>query len=202
MTSFLQTAKGGIQPINGRAGSLVENLNQANQGTPGKDVIVNVVNQIIAATQVNMPVNVCDPQAALQRTQQRVQQQVQQILENYIIQEVKNELAVSAPVLDLQKQLQNLQLQPQTESINQQIEIVEKEMQNNVRNAIVGVVGRAATQLPQVTKVANSTAAGLKTVSSVAESLATFVPSQGINMSAYGGAGQKTIQTVSQACWI
>ncbi|MEG4294215.1 hypothetical protein Q5692_35675, partial [Microcoleus sp. C2C3] len=69
-----------------------------------------------------------------------------------------------------------------------------------INSAILGAIGRTATQLPQAAKVANSTAAGIKTVTSVAESLSTFVPSQGINMGAYGA--QKTVQTVSQACSI
>lgn len=203
MASFLSLPGGGIQPINGRSGALTEDLKTANQGTPGRDIVVSVVQQINAATQIRIPPNACDPQAALQRAQQQFQQKVQQILENYISQEVQNEVAISPTIIDFQRELQNLQSQQQvTESITQQIEIIETEINKELNKVIIGVIGRAATTLPQVTKVANSTAAGVKTVASVAESLATFVPSQGINMSAYGAAGQRTIQTVSQACSI
>jgi hypothetical protein len=202
MVSFLSLPGGGIQPINGRAGAGVEDLKKANEGTPGRDIIVNVINQLQAASQIRISPNACDPQAAVQRTQQQFQKRVQQIMERYLLQEVQNEVAVSAPIQNLQQQLQNLQSQPVTESIAQQTEIIEKEIQNELNGLIVGVIGRAAQQLPQVTKVANSTAAGVRTVASVAESLAAFAPSQGINMSAYGSAGQRTIQTVSQACFI
>jgi hypothetical protein len=202
MSAFLSLPNGSIQPINGTAGTTVKDLTTANQGTPGRDVIVNVVNQIHAATQIRIPPNACDPQAALQRAQQQFQQRVQQILENHILQEVQNEVAVSPTIKSLQEQLQNLQSQEATESITQQAEIIQKDIESQLNTVIIGVIGRAAVELPQVTKVANSTAAGIKTVASVAESLATFVPSQGINMSAYGSVGQKGIQTVSQACSI
>jgi hypothetical protein len=202
MTSFLSLPGGGVQPINGKAGATVEDLKKAKEGTPGRDIIANVVNEIHAATRITIPPNACDPQAAIQRAQQNFQRQVQKIMEKYILQEVQNKIAVSAPILSLQQQLQELQSQPVTDSIAQQAEIIEKEIQNELNGVIIGVIGRAAQQLPQVTKVANSTAAGIKTVASVAESLAAFVPSQGINMSAYGSVGQKTIQTVSQACSI
>jgi len=203
MTAFLSLPGGGIQPINGKNGSLINDLETANRGTPGRDIIINVVNQIHAATNVRIPANACDPQAALQRVQQQFQQRVQQILENYITQEVQNEVAASPVIKGLQEELQNLQSsQETTESIAQQVEAIEKDINNQLNSMIVGVIGKAATQLPQVTKIVNSTAAGVKTVASVAESLATFVPSQGINMSAYGSVGQKGIQVVSQACSI
>lgn len=202
MTSFLQTAQGGIQPINGKAGSFTEDLKKANQGTPGQDIIVNVINQINAATQIRISPNACDPQAALQRAQQQLQQKVRQIIENYIVQEVQNQVTTSAPILDLQKQLQVLQTQEATESAIQQAEIIEKDIQSALNTIITVVIQKAALELPQATKVANSSAAGIRTIASVAESLAAFVPSPGINLSAYASVGQKTIHTVSQACSI
>jgi hypothetical protein len=202
MTAFLSLPGGAIQPINGKAGAITEDLATANRGTPGRDIIVSLANQINAATQIRIPPNACDPQAALQRAQQQFQQRIQQILENFILQEVQNEVATSPVIKNLQEQLQTLQSQEATESAIQQAEIIQKDIEKELNGMIIGVIGRAASQLPQVTKVANSTAAGLKTIGSVAESLATFVPSQGINMSAYGSVGQKGIQTVSQACSI
>lgn len=203
MVSFLQTAQGGIQPINGRAGSFTEDLRKANQGTPGQNIIVNVVNQINAAAQIRVPPNACDPQAALQRAQQQFQQKVRQIVENYIVQEVQNQVTNFAPILDLQKQLQTLQSQQEvTESISQQAEAIEKQIEQTLAAIITVTIQKAALDLPQVAKVANSSAAGIRTIGSVAESLAAFVPSQGINMSAYGSVAQKGIQTVSQACSI
>jgi len=200
MVSFLQTAKGGIQPINGKAGSIIEDAAKAEKGKPGHDVIINVVNQITTATQISLPRNACNPQAALQRAQQQLQQRIQQIIEQHIQQEVRQEVENSTAIKDLQKQLETIQKSEQSESTTQQTEIIEKEIQNQVNSAILGAIGRTATQLPEAAKVANSTAAGIKTVASVAESLSTFVPSQGINMGAYGA--QKTVQTVSQACSI
>lgn len=202
MTTFLSLPRGGIQPINGKAGAITKDLATANQGTPGRDIIVNLADQINAATQIRIPPNACDPQAALQRAQQQFQQRVQQIVENFILEEVQKEIAASPVIKSSQQQLQDLQSQEATESVTQQVEIIQKDIEKEVNGMIVGVIGRTATQLPQVTKIANSTAAGLKTIGSVAESLATFVPSQGINMSAYGSVGQKGIQTVSQACSI
>jgi hypothetical protein len=202
MTTFLSLPGGGIQPINGRAGALTKDLAEANRGKPGRDIIINVVNQIEEATKIRISPNACDPQAALQRAQQQFQQRVQQILENYLIQEVQNEVGISPVIREMQRQLQVLQEQETTESVTQQVEMAEIEINNELNKILIGVVGRAATQLPQVTKVANSSAAGIKTVASVAESLAAFVPSQGINMSAYGSVGQKGIQVVSQACSI
>jgi hypothetical protein len=202
MTAFLSLPGGGIQPINGKAGSITKDLTIANQGTPGRDVVVSLANQINAASQVRIPPNACDPQAALQRVQQQFQRNIQQILENYIVQQVQNEVAASPVIKNLQEQLQNLQSQGNTESAMQQVEIIEKDMENQINGMIVGVIGRAAVELPQVTKVANSSAAGVKTIGAVAESLSTFVPSQGINLSAYRSIGQKGIQTVSQACSI
>ncbi|MEG4484857.1 hypothetical protein [Microcoleus sp. D2_18a_B4] len=203
MVSFLTPATGGIQPINGRNGATIEGLINAERGKPGKDIVPNVVNQIIAATQVSVPANACDPQAALQRAQQQIQEKVQLILVNYIQQQVQQEVSNSASIQQLQKELQAIQqTQNQTESIQQQAEIIEKDMQKQLSGLIVGVVGRASQQLPQVAKLANTNAAGLKTIATVAESLSTFVPSQGINMSAYASATQKTVQTVSQACYI
>ena len=202
MASFLQTAQGGIQPINGKAGSFTEDLKKANQGKPGQNIVVNLANQIIAATQIRIPPNACDPQTALQRAQQQVQQKVRQIIENHIVQQVQNQVIDSAPITNLQKQLQDLQAQEVTESVIQQVETIEQEIQSTLNAIITVAIQQTALQLPQVTKVANSSAAGIKTIGSVAESLAAFVPSQGINMSAYGSVGQKTIQTVSQACSI
>lgn len=205
MVSFVTPASGGIQPINGRAGSIVEDIVKADRGKPGRDIIPNIINQIEAATQVSLPPNACDPQAALQRAQQQVQQQVQLIIEQHITQQVQQEVQNSAPIIEMQKQLESLK-QPQgvevSESVKQQVEIIEKDIQTQINSAIVGVIGRVSTQLPQAAKVANTSAAGIKTVASVAESLAAFVPSQGINMSAYGSVTQKTVQTVSQACFI
>lgn len=202
MVSFLTPATGGIQPINGRNGATIEGLINAERGKPGKDIVPNVVNQIIAATQVSVPPNSCDPQAALQRAQQQIQEKVQLILVTYIQQQVQQEVGNSTSIQQLQQQVQQLQNQTQTESIKQQTEVIEKDIQNQLNALIVGVVGRASTQLPQVAKVANTSAAGIKTVATVAESLATFVPSQGINMSAYATTTQKSIQTVSQACYL
>jgi hypothetical protein len=203
MVSFLAPAGGGIQPINGRAGSLVEDLKKANQGTPGRDIVVNTVNQIIAASQIYVPPNACDPQAVLQRMQQQAQQKIQLILEQHIQQQVEQDVRNSAPIQEFQRQIQSLrQNQEITASINQQIEILEKDIQKAITVAIVGVIARVSTQLPQVAKAANTSTTGLKTIATVAESLATFVPSQGINMSAYGSIGQKGIQTISQACSI
>lgn len=203
MASFLQTAQGGVQPINGKSGSFTEDLKKANQGTPGQDIIVNVVNQINAAAQIRVPPNACDPQAALQRAQQQFQQKVRQIVENYIVQEVQNQVANSAPILDSQKQLQTLQSQQEvTESISQQAEVIEKQIEQTLAAIITVTIQKAALDLPQVAKVANSSAAGIRTIGSVAESLAAFVPSQGINMNAYSSVAQRGIQTVSQACSI
>lgn len=203
MVSFVTPATGGIQPINGKAGATIEGLINADRGKPGKDIVPNVVNQIIAATQVSVLLNACDPQAALQRAQQQIQQKVQLILVNYIQQQVQQEVDNSASIQQLQKDLQALQqAQNQTESVKQQTEIIQKDIQNQLNGLIVGVVGRASQQLPQIAKVANTSAAGVKTIATVAESLSSFVPSQGINMSAYASATQKSIQTVSQACFI
>ncbi|MEG4294276.1 hypothetical protein Q5692_39035 [Microcoleus sp. C2C3] len=132
MTSFLQTAQGGIQPINGKAGGIVEDAAKADKGKPGHDTVINVVNQITAATQVSLPPNACDPQAALQRAQQQVQQRVQQIIEQHIQQEVQQEVQNSAPIKDLQEQLQTIQQSEQSESTTQQIEVIEKEIQNQI----------------------------------------------------------------------
>lgn len=203
MVSFVTPATGGIQPINGKNGATIEGLINADRGKPGKDIVPNVINQIIAATQAAIPSGSCDPQAALQRAQQQIQEKVQLILVTYVQQQLQQEVENSASIQQLQKNLQTLQqVQNQTESIQQQTEIVQKDIQNQINGLIVGVIGRASQQLPQVAKVANTSAAGVKTIANVAESLAAFVPSQGINMSAYANATQKSIQTVSQACYI
>lgn len=201
MTAFLQTPEGGIQPIDGKNGAITNDLIKAEQGKPGKQLIANTLNQIIAATQVNLPSNACDRQAALLRAQQQIQQRVQVILQNYIIQQSQQTVEISGTIQGLTQNLQNLQKQPQTETVFQQIEVIEKDIQNELNGIIVGVIGRASSALPQAAKVANSSAAGVKTIASVAESLAAFVPSQGINMKNYGST-VKTIQTVSQSCYL
>ncbi|MEG4133240.1 hypothetical protein QUA41_30615 [Microcoleus sp. Pol11C1] len=202
MAAFLSPAIGGLQPINGRNGSIINDIIKAEQGKPGQDIVVNSLNQIIAATQVNIPRNNCDPQGQLIRAQQEVQQKVQLILTNYITQLTEETVSTSATIKNLTAQLKTLQQIAVSESITQQIEIVEKDIQKELNGIIVGVIGRVSQTLPQAAKVANTSAAGIKTVASVAESLSSFVPSQGINMSAYTNVGQKSIQTVSQACFI
>ena len=202
MTTFLIPPGGGIQPINGRNGSIVSDMATADRGKPGKDIVVNPVNQVIAGTGISMPMSNCDPQSQLQRQQQQIQQQVQQKLEQQIIQNIQQAISQDTSIQNLQQQLQNIQQQSgQGQNINsgvQQQEIVNKEMEQQIQKIIVGAVVKASQQMPNAVKVANSVTAGLKPVASVAESLSAFVPSQGINMSAYGT--QKTIQTVSQAC--
>jgi 23S rRNA pseudoU1915 N3-methylase RlmH len=202
MTAFLNPAIGGLQPINGKNGGIINDIIKAEQGKPGQNIVVNSLNQIIAATQLNLPRNNCDPQGQLVRAQQKVQQQVQLILTNYITQLTQEVVNNSATIKSLSTQLATLQQTVLSESVSQQIEIVEKDIQKELNVIIVGVVGRASQSLPQAAKVANTSAAGIKTIASVAESLSSFVPSQGINMSAYSNVGQKSIQTVSQSCFL
>jgi len=202
MTAFFSPAIGGIQPINGKNGGIINDLIKAEQGKPGQNIIVNSLNQIIAATQVSLPRNSCDPQGQLVRARQEMQQKVQLILTDYITQLTQETVNTSATIKSLSNQLTTLQQTTLSESVSQQIEVIEKDIQKELNGIIVGVIGRASTTLPQVAKVANTSAAGIKTIASVAESLSSFVPSQGINMSAYGTVGQKSIQTVSQACFI
>ena len=199
MVAFLRPAKGGIQPINGKNGSIINASANANEGKPGRQIIPNPINIITAGTQISLPINNCDPQSQLQRQQQRIQQQIQQIIEQQIIQNIQEGIQKNANIQNIQQQLQNLEQQKsQGEDVTQQIEIAEKETQSQLESIIAAAVARASQQMPQAAKAANSVSAGLKPIASVAESLSTFVPSQGINMGNYGTV--KTVQTVSQAC--
>ncbi|MEG4579358.1 hypothetical protein QUA71_06945 [Microcoleus sp. MON1_C5] len=202
MVAFVSPAVGGLAPVNGKNGGIINDIIKAEQGKPGQDIVVNSLNQIIAATQVNIPRNNCDPQGQLVRAQQEMQQKVQLIITNYITQLTQETINNSATIKNLTAQLTTLQQTALPESVNQQIEVVQKDIQKELNAIIIGVIGRASTTLPQAAKVANTSAAGIQTVASVAESLSSFVPSQGINMSAYTNVGQKSIQTVSQACFL
>lgn len=202
MVAFLKPAQGGILPINGKNGSIINASANANQGKPGKEIIPHPINVIEAITQVSLPVNNCDPQSQLQRQQQQIQKQIQQIVEQQIIENIKEGVSQNADIQNIQQQLQNLQQQQtQGEDVSQQIEIAEKEAQTQLESIIAAAVTRAAQQMPQAVKAANSVGAGLNPVASAAQSLNTFVPSQGINMGNYGNT-VKQVQTVSQACFI
>ena len=201
MVAFLKPAKGGIQPINGKNGSVISASANANEGKPGRQIIPNPINVINAGTQISMPVSNCDPQSQLQRQQQQIQKQIQQIVEQQIIENIKEGIKQSQNIQNIQQQIQNIQQQKaQGEDVSQQIEIAEKEAKSQMESIIAAAVARASQQMPQAAKIANSVGAGLKPVASVAESLSTFVPSQGINMGNYGTV--KQVQTVSQACFL
>lgn len=204
MATFLSPASGGIQPINGRAGSIIGGMSAANQAKPGGDIIINIVNAIVAAATIVEQILNCSPQAQQQRVQQRLQQQVQQQVRQLILQNIQQEIRVNQDLQNVQQQMQSLrqlQTQEQSEFLKQQIQIVEQESQQLLQKIIVGAIGKAAQQAPQAAKIANSVSAGLKPIAAVAESLSTFVPSQGINMKNYGSA-IKTVQTVSQSCFL
>jgi hypothetical protein len=127
---------------------------------------------------------------------------MQQIMEQQIIQNIQEAVNVSPDLQVQQQQLEKLkQQQDQGQNVEQQIEILEKEAKAQLETIIAAAVIKASEQLPQVTKVANSSAAGINTTASVAESLRSFIPSQGINMGNYGNT-VKNVQTVSQACSI
>lgn len=202
MVAFVKPASGGILPINGKNGSIINASANANEGKPGKEIIPHPINAIKAGTEVVFPTNSCDPQSQLQKQQQQIQKQIQQIVEQQIVENIKEGIKESTNIQNIQQQLEKLQeQQKQGEDVSQQIEIVEKEAQSQLETIIAGAVARASQQLPQAAKVANAVGAGLKPVASVAESLSTFVPSQGINMGNYGNAA-KNVQTVSQACFL
>lgn len=200
MTSFLRPAIGGTMGISGRNGDIINSLGAANRGKPGQQWIPHPINIIETISNIGESFNNCDPQSQLQKTQQQIQQQIQQVVTQQINSNIQEEINRGNIQSDLQK-LQELQeRQAQGQDVNQQIEIAEKQVQNQMQNIIASAVARAATQMPNATKIANSASAGLKPVASVAESLANFVPTQGINMGNYASNTIKNVQTVSQAC--
>jgi hypothetical protein len=202
MVAFLKPAKGGILPINGKNGSIINASANANEGRPGRQIIPHPINIIIADAQTAYPTNNCDPFSQLQKQQQRIQQQIQQAVEQQITANIQEGIRQNANIQNIQKQLQNLEQQKaQGSDVNQQIETAEKEAQSQLEGIIAGAIARASQQLPQAAKVANSTSSGLKPIASVAESLRSFVPSQGINMGNYGNS-IKNVQQVSQGCFI
>lgn len=210
MSAFVVPASGGIVSVKGVAGAAVNDMAAADRGKPGRDIVVSKINQVTAGSDGAAPANNCDPQSQLEKVQQRIQQQVQQKLELRISQIIQQEVSQNVNLKNLQQQMQQIQQQigqsagqsaEVQRQVQQQQEIVNKQMQEQMKGIVVGAIGKASQQLPNAAKVANSVAAGLKPVASVAESLSSFVPSQGINMGSYGSK-LKTIQTVSQACFV
>lgn len=204
MTAFLKTSggTGGTVAISGQGGSIVNTLGDAERGKPGQQLIphpLNVIETIAATTE---QFNNCNPQSQLQKTQQRVQQRVQQGITQQITVNLQESVANSPLLQNNLQQLQNLQqLLLQGEKVEQQIEILNVQVQDQIKALLVSATLLATQQMPTAAKVANSTTAGLKPIVTVAESLANFVPSQGINMQAYS-SGVKSVQTVSQACYL
>lgn len=199
MTAFLKPASGGLQPINGKNGAVINDAAAADRGKPGQQFVPNRLNVIEAAKNISLPISNCDPQAQLQRVQQQVQQRVQQAVIQQITQNIQQAVQQDASIQNLQQQMQSLQQQQQQgQDISQQLEIIEKETQSQIQKIIAGAVAKAAQQMPNATKVANTAAAGLKptaAVVSVAEQL------QAIE-AARKATTVKTVQQVSQACFL
>lgn len=199
MTAFLKPAAGGLQPIGGKNGAVINDAAAADRGKPGQQLVPNRLNVIEAAKNISLPISNCDPQSQLQRVQQQVQQRVQQAVTQQITQNIQQAVQQDASIQNLQQQMQSLQQQQQQgQDVSQQLEIVEKETQSQIQKIIAGAVAKAAQQMPNATKVANATAAGLKptaAVVSVAEQL------QAIE-AARKATTVKTVQQVSQACFL
>ena len=160
MTTFLAPARGGIQPINGKAGAISAESAAADKGKPGRETIIHELNRIAEAARIQMLMSNCDPQSQLQKVQQQVQRQVQQVIEQRIGEIIQQEVSTNQDLKSIQERLQSIQQQAQSQGLNQslqqQAEIANKELQSQISKVIVGAIGKASQQMSQAAKIAIS----------------------------------------------
>ncbi|MEG4273800.1 MULTISPECIES: hypothetical protein [unclassified Microcoleus] len=206
MVSFLTPATGGIQPINGRAGSIVKDLAEAKRGVPGQDIIPHPINKIIAATQIALAQPSCDPETATQRTAAQVQKTIIEIIYNAIEDTIKGTLETSVEVQQILKKLEPLEaLQELSTSQLQEMELLNKDLDVQRKAATIAAISAVSRAAPTAAQAANAAmgASNIKLIAGVAAHLEAPV-GVAINLGRYGGVGEaitvEAIEVVSQAC--
>lgn len=206
MVTFVTPAIGGIQPINGKAGAIVKDLIDAKRGVPGRDIVPNPVNKIIAATQIALASPNCEPQTAIQRTAARVQETIIEIIYNEIEYTIKNTLEQSIETQQTVKKLQELtNLQELSEAQFQEMELLNKDLELQRKAATIAAISAISRATPTAAQTVNAAVASgnIKLIAGVAAHLEAPIGTA-INLGRYGAIGEvitvEAVEVVSQAC--
>lgn len=204
MVSFLAPARGGIQPINGRAGGIIEDMITAKKGVPGRDIVINPINKIISTTQIIMPAVSCDPQSATQRTLGQIKVTIEDIITNNIKQTVQQTIEQNAEIKQIENKLEELkQSQELSVSQFQEMEILEIDKANQIKAATIAAISAVSRAMPEAVKIANIAGNNVKMIGGVAAHLEAPIGTA-INLGRYGAVGEtitvKVVEVVSQTC--
>lgn len=199
MTAFLSPAIGGLLPINGDLGGIIKGLAESKRGLPGQEIIPSPINKIIAATQISLPVNSCDPQAAAQSAAEQMQRTIIEIINNYIVETSSQMATESLAIQQIQQQLTEIENLPNSETKTQQIEglITERDLQ--LKAVIVAAISFVSRAVPEAAKIANAPGSSIKMIAGVAAHLEAPV-GVAINLGRYSGAEAVTVEVISSAC--
>lgn len=199
MAAFLSPGIGGILSIPGELGGIIQGLAEAKRGLPGQAIIPSPINKIIAATQINLPVNSCDPQAAAQAAAEQMQRTIIEIINNYTTETVSRMAAESPIIQQIQQQLTEIEKVPNSETKSQQIEGLMTERDLHLKALIVAAISFVSRAVPEAAKIANAPTGSIKLIAGVAAHLEAPI-GMAINLGRYSGAEAVTVEVISSAC--
>lgn len=155
---MVSPASGGLLTINGRAGGRLQELSQADQGKPGKEIVPDRKNISGAITGLGgdaisglPPASGCNPQTNLQRSANNLRQKVLQKLLERIQQKLEQQVEQNVNLKNLEQQQAQIEQQIQ-ELVQQQLQI-ERLGEGAIKLQVLQQILQQQQQLQQVLEI-------------------------------------------------